>query len=124
MNDAEFLEMCRLAASRDTGGRWTDEKIDAIEEVNVDPRGAVRRLYGMLAAERARAEAAERELSDERGHKDVIYAAFKAAEAKLAAVPVDAIRRCFAQEYNNEEQWASDTNIVQAWLAQPDEVQP
>ena len=29
-----------------------------------------------------------------------------------------------AQEYNNEEQWASDTNIVQAWLAQPDEVQP
>ena len=110
MNDAEFLEMCRLAAGPDTGGRWTEEKIDAIEEVNVDPRGAVRRLYGMLAAERARAAASAQRAA--------------AAAAKLAAVPVDAIRRCFAQEYNNEEQWASDTNIVQAWLAQPDEVQP
>lgn len=47
-----------------------------------------------------------------------------AAEAKLAAVPVDALRRCFAQEYDDEAQWAEDTNIVQAWLAQQSEARP
>ena len=61
MTDTEFLEMCRLAAGHDTGGQWTDEKADAIEAVESDPRGAVRRLLALYNAaaqevERLRAE--------------------------------------------------------------------
>ena len=44
MTDAEFLEMCRLAAGRDTGWQYTDAKLAAIEELESDPRGVVRRL--------------------------------------------------------------------------------
>ena len=51
MNDDEFLEMCRLAAGPDTGGQCTDKKIDAVEQVEADPRGTVRRLYGLYMAE-------------------------------------------------------------------------
>ena len=63
MTDTEFLEMCRLAAGHDTGGQWTDEKADAIEAVESDPRGAVRRLLALYNAaaqevERLRAELA------------------------------------------------------------------
>ena len=64
MTDAEFLEMCRLATAADTGGQWTDEKIDAIEQCQADPRGVVTRLYKMLAAMTQRAEAAEAALAD------------------------------------------------------------
>ena len=42
--------MCRLAAGHDTGGQWTDEKADAIEAVESDPRGAVRRLLALYNA--------------------------------------------------------------------------
>ena len=124
MDDPRLDEDARMdtLSTQDSSGAYDDS--DQYYKEPTEIAATVRELQVALAAERARAEAAERELSDERGHKDVIYAAFKAAEAKLAAVPVDAIRRCFAQEYNNEEQWASDTNIVQAWLAQQSEVQP
>jgi len=102
MNDAEFLEMCRLAAGPDTGGRWTEEKIDAIEEVNVDPRGAVRRLYGMLAAERARAAASARALDD--------------LHVMLSCLP-EYMRYC-----NDIE--GPTLTLAEWWSAQPDEVQP
>ena len=38
------------------------------------------------------------------------------AEAKLEAVPVDAIRRCWAQEYVSEDDWANDSATVWDWL--------
>ncbi len=90
-----------------------------------------------LAALTARAEAAEAEqtrleakivevTADCNSNAANAYAAIKRAEeaeAKLAAVPVEAIRRCFAQEYDDESQWAEDTNIVQSWLATQSEVQ-
>lgn len=63
-DEAEFLEMCRLASSQDTGGQWTDEKIDAIDTVKGNARFAVRRLFGIYTAQRERAEAAEAELAD------------------------------------------------------------
>jgi hypothetical protein len=55
-DDAEFLEMCRLAAGEDTGGQWTDEKIDAIDTVKANSRFVVRRLFRMYVAQRQRAE--------------------------------------------------------------------
>lgn len=49
MSDQEFLEICRLIASRDTGGQWTDEKANAIEFAYADPRYVVSRLWSILA---------------------------------------------------------------------------
>ena len=43
-------------------------------------------------------------------------------EAALAAVPVEAIRRCFAPD--GELEWAADTDTVWAWLGAQPEVQP
>ena len=62
-DEETFLEMCRLAASEETGGQWTDEKIDAIEAVELDPRAAVRRLFEMYSEEQQKAAEAERELA-------------------------------------------------------------
>lgn len=54
-DEESFLEMCRLAASEETGGQWTDEKIDAIEAVELAPRDAVRRLFEMYTEEQQKA---------------------------------------------------------------------
>lgn len=59
MDDVKFLEMCRLAATHDTGGQWTNEKIDAVDAVNDDPRGTVRRLYELFVAATDRTKKAE-----------------------------------------------------------------
>jgi hypothetical protein len=62
-DEETFLEMCRLAAGQDTGGQWTDEKVDAVEAVELDPRAAVRRLFEMYSEEQQKAAEAERELA-------------------------------------------------------------
>lgn len=59
MEEQEFLEMCRLAGADDSGGQWTDEKIEAIEAVKADARGVVWRLLRMYRTEQQRAEQAE-----------------------------------------------------------------
>ena len=51
-------------------------------------------------------------------------AQLQAAEAKLAAVPVAAIRRCWGKEYYDDNEWAGDCNLVQSWLDTVQEVQP
>ena len=70
MNDDEFLEMCRLAAGPDTGGQCTDKKIDAVEQVEADPRGTVRRLYGLYMAEWQRHEITAAGMRQMRDYKD------------------------------------------------------
>ena len=84
-----------------------------------------------LAAANARAEAAERELSDERGHKDVIYAGFQAAkqrhaelEAKLAAVPAESLQRIFDAWRMRGQPLQYDMDAAFRWLAQQSEAQP
>ncbi len=49
-DQAEFLELCRLAASPGSGGQYTDEKLNAIEQVESDARGVVSRLLAILDA--------------------------------------------------------------------------
>jgi len=62
-DEESFLEMCRLASSEDTGGQWTDEKIDAVEAVELDTRLILRRLFEMYTEEQQKAAEAERELA-------------------------------------------------------------
>ena len=123
MDDPRLDEDARMdtLSTQDSSGAYDD--FDQYYKEPTEIAATVRELQVALAAERARAEAAERELSDERGHKDVIYAAFKAAEARLAAVPVEEIRRCFAPYHEDENRWADDTNAVLTWLARQ-EAQP
>lgn len=64
--------------------------------------GMVQDLLLQLAAERQRAEA---------------------AEAKLAAVPVDAFMRTLFTGYRSDEQYTADADAINAWAAKQSEVQ-
>lgn len=61
-DEAKFLRMCVVAASPDSGGQWTDEKIEAVEALQADPRGVVLKLLEVLRVTNMRAETAERKL--------------------------------------------------------------
>ena len=76
-----------------------------------------------MAALRASLAALEAALVAAEAERVRLVARAAAAEAQLAAVPVDALRRCFADSHDDEE-WASDTDAVHAWLDAQPEVQP
>ena len=118
MTDAEFLRMCQMCASHDTGGQYTDEKLTAIEKLEMAPRCFVRRLLELHNAATQRAKAAEAERAR-------LVARAEAAEAQLAAVPVDELRRwkehssvgseVSAMRYDRDKAWR-DHDAIRYWL--------
>ena len=116
MNDDEFLEMCRLAAGPDTGGQWTDKKIDAVEQVEADPRGTVRRLYGLYMAEWQRHEVTAAGMRQMRDYKDRSFVQMGDHAGRLE-IERDQLRAALAIANARAEAAEKDANELRAALA-------
>jgi hypothetical protein len=117
-DEETFLEMCRLAAGQDTGGQWTDEKIDAIEAIELDPRAAVRRLFKMYNEER---QAKQEVMSAFERSAAMWRQRVEAAETKWALVD-EYGRSQWNSGASGSEFEAGPCQTFDEWLAQREEL--
>ena len=97
---AEANAFCKRALAAETEAFGAREKLARAYQENDALVAQYNEMDEQLAAAIARAEA---------------------AEAKLAAVPVDAIRRVYLRDIHDAPE---DTAAIEAWLFQQSEVQP